>query len=44
VIAGCTEVPVVVRPDDLSVPLVDVTDVLVRRAIAVCRGETELTD
>lgn len=44
VIAGCTEVPVVVHPDDLSVPLVDVTDVLVRRAIAVCGGEAEVTD
>jgi len=39
VIAGCTEVPVVVRPEDLPVPLVDVTDVLVRRAIELCRGE-----
>lgn len=36
VIAGCTEVPVVVRPDDLPVPLVDVTEVMVGRALELC--------
>ena len=36
VIAGCTEIPVVVREGDLSVPLVDVTEVLVQRAIEIC--------
>ncbi len=36
VIAGCTEVPVVVKPEDLPVPLVDVTEVIVGRAIELC--------
>ena len=36
VIAGCTEIPVVVGPDDLSVPLIDMTDVLVEHVIARC--------
>ncbi|HOX25951.1 MAG TPA: amino acid racemase [Candidatus Krumholzibacteria bacterium] len=39
VIAGCTEVPVVVHPEDLPVPLVDVTDILVRRAIELCHPD-----
>ncbi|WP_404710439.1 aspartate/glutamate racemase family protein [Sphingomonas sp. MMS24-J13] len=39
VIAGCTEVPLVLDSDDLSVPLIDATDVLARRTVAYARGE-----
>jgi aspartate racemase len=39
VIAGCTEVPLVLGPDDLPVPLIDATDVLARRTVAYARGE-----
>lgn len=38
VIAGCTEVPLVLAPDDLSVPLIDTVDVLARRTVEVARG------
>lgn len=38
VIAGCTEVPLVLTPDDLSVPLIDTVDVLARRTVEVARG------
>lgn len=34
IIAGCTEVPLVIGPDDLAVPVIDSTDMLARRAVA----------
>lgn len=37
-IAGCTEVPLVLDPEDVSVPLVSSTDVLVKRTVAVAFG------
>jgi aspartate racemase len=40
VIAGCTEVPIVLGAGDLPVPLIDATDVLARRTVAYARGET----
>ncbi|MBI1185893.1 MAG: amino acid racemase [Alphaproteobacteria bacterium] len=36
-IAGCTEIPLVLDANDVPVPLIESTDVLVRRAIAVAR-------
>ena len=38
IVAGCTEVPLVIQPGDLPVPLIDATDVLAARAVAVARG------
>ncbi len=38
VIAGCTEVPLVLAPDDLDVPLIDSTEVLAHATIAYARG------
>ncbi|MCC2981247.1 aspartate/glutamate racemase family protein [Sphingomonas sp. IC4-52] len=38
IIAGCTEVPLVVGPKDLPVPLVDSTDILAQRAVEFARG------
>ena len=38
IIAGCTEVPLVLDDAGLSVPLVNSTDVLVQRALAFARG------
>lgn len=38
IIAGCTEVPLVIGPGDLPVPLIDSTDVLARRAVSFARS------
>lgn len=37
-IAGCTEVPLVLEPQDVKVELVDPADLLARRCVAVCLG------
>ncbi len=37
-VAGCTEVPLVLEPEDVSVDLVDPGDLLARRCVAVCLG------
>lgn len=42
ILAGCTEVPLVLTADALSRPLLDATDVLARRAVAYARGELPL--
>lgn len=42
IIAGCTEVPLVLSTADLSVPLINSTDVLVTRTIAYATGEADL--
>jgi aspartate racemase len=39
VIAGCTEIPLVLGAADLSVPLIDSTDALARATIAAARSE-----
>jgi len=41
VIAGCTEVPIALGPDDLEVPLVDATMALARAAVRLAYGEEE---
>jgi aspartate racemase len=38
IIAGCTEVPLVLRQEDLKVELVDPGELLARRCVAVCFG------
>lgn len=38
VIAGCTEVPLVLSQDELDVPLIDAGQVLAERCVAVCRS------
>ncbi|WP_309087590.1 amino acid racemase [Phenylobacterium sp.] len=38
VVAGCTEVPLVLAPEDVRVELVDPGDLLARRCVAVCLG------
>ncbi|WP_374572691.1 aspartate/glutamate racemase family protein [Phenylobacterium sp.] len=37
-IAGCTELPLVIGPQDLAVPLIDSSRALARRCVAVCKG------
>lgn len=37
VVAGCTEVPLVLAASDISAPLIDATEALARRCVAVCR-------
>jgi aspartate racemase len=38
VVAGCTEVPLVLSQEDLRVDMVDPGDLLARRCVAVCLG------
>jgi aspartate racemase len=38
-VAGCTEVPLVLAPADVSVPLVDSTDVLAQRTVIAARNK-----
>lgn len=38
-IAGCTEIPLVIGQEDFDVPLIDPMDVLARVAIEKCRGK-----
>lgn len=38
IIAGCTEVPLVIGASDLPAPLIDSTDVLARRTVALARA------
>lgn len=42
VIAGCTEIPLVLRPDQLPVPLISSTDELARRTVALALGKAPL--
>ncbi|WP_369060422.1 amino acid racemase [Caulobacter sp. 73W] len=37
VIAGCTEVPLVLAPADMAAPFIDATEALAKRCVAVCR-------
>jgi len=39
VIAGCTEVPLLLRAEEVSVPLVDSAEVLAAECVRVCLGE-----
>ncbi|MGZ8364349.1 MAG: cysteate racemase [Caulobacteraceae bacterium] len=38
-IAGCTEVPLVLHPGDVDVPLIDSSQTLAERCVAVCGGD-----
>ncbi|AGT34196.1 hypothetical protein OCC_13510 [Thermococcus litoralis DSM 5473] len=38
IIAGCTEVSVALKPEDLSVPLVDPMDILAEKAVKLALG------
>jgi len=42
IIAGCTEVSVALKPDDLSVPLIDSLDVIAEKAVRLALGLEEL--
>ena len=42
VVAGCTEVPLVLSAEDLSVPFLDATETLARRCVAVCLGRESI--
>lgn len=41
-IAGCTEIPLILRVGDLSIPIVDATKVLAKRAVGIALGSLEL--
>lgn len=38
IIAGCTEVPLVIKSEDLPVPMIDGAEALARRCVAICKG------
>jgi aspartate racemase len=38
VIAGCSEVPLVLDPGDVRAPLIDAGEELARRCVSVCLG------
>ena len=42
-IAGCTEIPLVLRPADVEVPFVSSTEALAQRTVAVATGKLALT-
>lgn len=42
IIAGCTEIPLILDPGRLSAPLIMSTDVLARATVAIARGERKL--
>lgn len=42
VIAGCTEIPLVLSADDISLPLVSSTEQLAQRAVDICLGRRAL--
>ncbi|WP_297515445.1 aspartate racemase [Thermococcus sp.] len=42
IIAGCTEVSVALKPDDLSVPLIDPMDVIAEKSVRLALGLEEL--
>lgn len=42
VVAGCTEIPLVLEPGQLTVPFVSSTDELARRTVALALGEASL--
>jgi len=44
VIAGCTEIPLVLTRNDIKVPLISSTDVLAKRTVAFATGVAELPD
>ena len=41
IVAGCTEVPLLLRPEDLSAPLIDPTTALAARVVAIVKGEAD---
>jgi aspartate racemase len=44
VVAGCTEIPMVLSQDSLAVPLISSTDVLAQRTVDICLGNQSLPD
>ena len=42
IVAGCTEIPLVLRESMLDVPLISSTDVLAQATVSIARGETKL--
>ena len=37
-IAGCTEIPLIIKAGDLSIPIIDTTEVLARRTVQIALG------
>lgn len=43
-IAGCTEIPLVLSPERMTVPCISSTDVLAERTVAICLGHSPLPE
>ena len=39
IIAGCTEIPLILKNEDLKVPLIDPTNILAKKAIEVAKNK-----
>ncbi len=42
IIAGCTEIPLIIRAGSLSIPIIDATEVLAKRAVEIARESSTL--
>jgi aspartate racemase len=38
IVAGCTEIPLLISPGDVTVPMIDATQALAERAVGWARG------
>ena len=39
IVAGCTEIPLILKPGDLPIPIIDATQILAKRAVELARNE-----
>lgn len=39
IVVGCTEIPLILKPQDLPVPVIDATQVLARRAVEIAKNK-----
>jgi aspartate racemase len=40
IVVGCTEIPLILKPRDMPIPVIDATQVLARRAVEIATNET----
>jgi aspartate racemase len=41
-VAGCTEIPLVISAERMTIPIISSTEVLARRTVAICLGNAPL--
>ena len=42
ILAGCTEIPLVLKPESISVPLVETTEILAKQSVRYAKRELDL--